>query len=93
MSGLMNSPINEEINLFSDEDLNLISSFTTRSSDLNLPCPICREIFALEEVLRALPRCGHIFHAACIDPWLMRNNPTCPVCRNNIRQSLTSLAS
>mmetsp|Transcript_10355 Transcript_10355/g.10319 ORF Transcript_10355/g.10319 Transcript_10355/m.10319 type:complete len:94 (-) Transcript_10355:14-295(-) len=93
MNGLMNSPINEETNLFSDEDLNLISSFTTRTSDLNLQCPICHEVFSLEEVLRALPVCRHVFHAACIDRWLMRNSTTCPVCRNNIRQSLTRIAN
>nr|XP_020194175.1 E3 ubiquitin-protein ligase RLIM-like [Aegilops tauschii subsp. strangulata] len=29
---------------------------------------------------RRLPRCGHVFHAGCIDEWLKRSL-TCPSCR------------
>ncbi|KAG0517596.1 hypothetical protein BDA96_09G103100 [Sorghum bicolor] len=33
-----------------------------------------------DQVLRALPRCGHCFHDKCIGKWL-KAHPTCPVCR------------
>ncbi|PKU60453.1 RING-H2 finger protein ATL70-like [Dendrobium catenatum] len=47
-------------------------------------CPIC--FFDYEEqgddnALRLLPECGHLFHAACVDPWLRRRQ-TCPLCRS-----------
>jgi hypothetical protein len=33
---------------------------------------------------RKLNRCGHLFHAACVDNWFARN-AHCPVCRADIR--------
>lgn len=45
---------------------------------LDVPeCPIC---YSAEGVMVKLG-CNHGFHAACIKPWLERNNLTCPVCR------------
>jgi hypothetical protein len=48
-------------------------------------CPICiawwEEADASTELLR-LP-CRHLFHSACISPWLQRTN-TCPVCRHEM---------
>ena len=44
-------------------------------------CVICLEDFEDGESCQVLPHCKHIFHTNCIDHWL-RNNPTCPVCRN-----------
>lgn len=43
-------------------------------------CSVCLCSFAPNEVLRVLPLCGHVFHAACVDTWLQRN-ATCPNCR------------
>ena len=40
-------------------------------------CSICMD--ALESGVKAL-RCGHAFHAACVDRWL-RISRTCPTCR------------
>lgn len=43
-------------------------------------CAVCLAEFAEGEIGRALPRCGHGFHEACIATWL-RVNTTCPLCR------------
>uniref|UniRef100_A0A0E0JRF8 RING-type domain-containing protein n=1 Tax=Oryza punctata TaxID=4537 RepID=A0A0E0JRF8_ORYPU len=43
-------------------------------------CAICLTEFAQGDRVRVLPRCGHGFHARCIDRWLAARQ-TCPTCR------------
>ncbi|RLL95070.1 hypothetical protein CFD26_102679 [Aspergillus turcosus] len=43
-------------------------------------CSICMEQLKGEEDVRPLP-CEHIFHPACVDPWLTRYHTSCPLCR------------
>ncbi|KAF7067279.1 hypothetical protein CFC21_073187 [Triticum aestivum] len=43
-------------------------------------CAICLAEFAPGNEVRVLPTCGHDFHAACVDVWLLSNS-TCPSCR------------
>ncbi|XP_062199330.1 RING-H2 finger protein ATL80-like [Phragmites australis] len=43
-------------------------------------CAICLAEFARGDVVRVLPPCGHGFHAACVDVWLLSTS-TCPSCR------------
>jgi len=47
--------------------------------DAKQQCSVCWDDFKLDEDVRQL-RCEHIFHEACIIPWLELHN-TCPVCR------------
>lgn len=48
-------------------------------------CSVCQSNYVLNEFVRTLPICKHIFHKRCIDPWIKRNQkPTCPVCREQI---------
>jgi hypothetical protein len=42
-------------------------------------CALCLEDYEVDEVLREL-RCGHRYHASCVDEWLTRTKRTCPVC-------------
>jgi hypothetical protein len=44
-------------------------------------CVICTGTLSAGETVIRLPPCGHIFHAACIEPWLTAHH-TCPTCRN-----------
>lgn len=46
-------------------------------------CPICLEGFSDREQVKRI-RCGHVFHAGCIDPWLLERSDVCPVCRQNV---------
>lgn len=41
-------------------------------------CAICAEDFARGVVVRRLP-CSHLFHPACVDPWLLGFATTCPI--------------
>ncbi|KAK7315018.1 hypothetical protein VNO77_33550 [Canavalia gladiata] len=45
-----------------------------------LQCAVCLREFTDTDVLRFLPKCGHVFHPDCIDAWLA-SHVTCPLCR------------
>lgn len=46
-------------------------------------CAVCLEGHRPGERCRVLPRCKHVFHAACVDRWLVKV-PACPVCRSGV---------
>ncbi|XP_057424962.1 RING-H2 finger protein ATL11-like [Lotus japonicus] len=50
-----------------------------------LECAVCLNEFRDHETLRLIPKCSHVFHAECVDAWLV-NQSTCPVCRANLLQ-------
>lgn len=43
-------------------------------------CVICLEDFELNDVVRVLRGCKHVFHVLCIDSWCFYKL-TCPICR------------
>ncbi|KAF0733458.1 hypothetical protein Ae201684P_004992 [Aphanomyces euteiches] len=47
-------------------------------------CVVCMEPITADAA--RLSACGHIFHTACIRPWLRRNT-TCPLCRVGLLHS------
>ncbi|KAJ6648804.1 E3 ubiquitin-protein ligase [Pseudolycoriella hygida] len=53
------------------------------TKDCTFDCGICLSPIAHQEFVRRLP-CLHIFHALCIDMWLLRGKLDCPYCRGNI---------
>ncbi|XP_072967858.1 RING-H2 finger protein ATL80-like [Typha angustifolia] len=55
-------------------------------------CPICLAEFAEGEEIRILPRCGHGFHAACVDTWL-GSHASCPSCRRTLLVPAATAAS
>lgn len=57
-------------------------------------CAVCLDDLSLSDIGRLLP-CGHIFHASCIDRWILhmatRTNATkvnilCPLCKRGLLQ-------
>jgi hypothetical protein len=46
-------------------------------------CAICLAEFGEWEEVRVMPQCGHGFHVACVDTWLLSNS-SCPSCRRPI---------
>jgi len=46
-------------------------------------CCICFEDLQDGERVRAIRKCQHLFHTACIDPWLLRK-AECPMCRTRL---------
>ncbi|XP_052207241.1 probable E3 ubiquitin-protein ligase RHA4A [Diospyros lotus] len=45
-------------------------------------CSVCLGEFEMQEELRQVPSCKHVFHVECISLWLqLSNNSTCPLCR------------
>ncbi|MED6135323.1 hypothetical protein PIB30_045443 [Stylosanthes scabra] len=61
------------------------SDEVTKKSRVGGGCTICLGDYKESEMLRVLPGCGHVFHQACVDPWLMLHS-TCPICRKSLPQ-------
>lgn len=49
-------------------------------------CAVCIESYKIGEVVTVLT-CEHIFHKACIEPWLLERR-TCPMCKCDILKAL-----
>jgi Ring finger domain len=67
-------------------DCNTTTTTTTNSSSCcgqDTQCLVCLTDYEQGEHFRNLPKCGHSFHQACIDPWLLKHD-WCPVCRTTI---------
>lgn len=47
-------------------------------------CSICLVEFEEEDSVNKLPKCGHLFHAECLERWLDRCQFTCPLCRSSV---------
>ncbi|KAJ3057210.1 E3 ubiquitin-protein ligase rnf13 [Rhizophlyctis rosea] len=46
-------------------------------------CAICIDEFVPGSRVRELP-CRHVFHDTCVDPWLLRHNRLCPICKRDV---------
>ncbi|KAH7138926.1 hypothetical protein B0J11DRAFT_28750 [Dendryphion nanum] len=62
------------------------------TTDEGLGCSICTEDFEKGQDIRVLP-CDHKFHPECVDPWLLNVSGTCPLCRVDLRPTLSNESS
>lgn len=49
-----------------------------------LSCVICQDLLDGHVHVREL-RCGHVFHAECIEKWLTKCRVFCPVCKSQVQ--------
>lgn len=52
-------------------------------------CVVCLDGLQGTSV-RTLP-CGHKFHTACIDEWVVRGNGECPLCKSEFVDKMSSV--
>ncbi|KAM0833533.1 hypothetical protein ACQ4PT_064207 [Festuca glaucescens] len=62
------------------------------AEDVRVECAVCLSDLEDGEEARFLPRCGHGFHAQCVDTWLASHS-TCPLCRVTVAKPDASLTA
>ncbi|KAI4183338.1 MAG: hypothetical protein L6R41_005450 [Letrouitia leprolyta] len=45
-------------------------------------CLVCLCDYEIDEEVRRLNKCKHLFHRECIDQWLTTGRNSCPLCRS-----------
>lgn len=54
------------------------------ASECGEECAVCLSEVQAGDVVRCIPGCGHTYHRACIDLWLLRRSD-CPLCKGSAR--------
>lgn len=63
-----------------------IASLPQRTIDASVAgtkCAVCCMEFDAGEDACELPRCGHVYHGECVEPWL-KENKSCPTCKTEV---------
>ncbi|GER43655.1 RING/U-box superfamily protein [Striga asiatica] len=50
--------------------------------EVDSACSICLERVGLDDWVRDLCICSHLFHVQCLDTWIDEGQVTCPLCRS-----------
>ncbi|PVU89810.1 hypothetical protein BB559_004935 [Furculomyces boomerangus] len=65
---------------------NVVSDDGHKENDVE--CQICFEKIELTEDIRLIS-CNHLFHTQCIDTWLTTRSSFCPICRHDLRLTIS----
>jgi hypothetical protein len=80
--GLQQAQQSDVVASLSSEDISKLEKYTLKE-DLDYSCSICKTSMDTDENVCKL-ECGHIHHTECIEPWFVKYNYKCPVCRHEI---------
>ncbi|GAB4855088.1 hypothetical protein Ancab_023671 [Ancistrocladus abbreviatus] len=62
----------------------IFKEWDDRNQEDPTECAVCLSTLEQEDMARLLPNCNHIFHAECIEKWLISSQSTCPICRTQV---------
>ena len=84
LNQLFNGAMEQRVRGISEQDLRRLpmTKVSQKHVDNEVQCVTCMESFKLDEDVAELG-CKHIFHKACLIPWLQTRR-TCPVCRAQV---------
>ena len=93
MSSLLSSFLNTTVTVRASTEQLESASRLVRYGDITRPlsetCPISMDRFSIDDQVRQIHQCGHIFMPSEFDEWF-QSNVRCPVCRFDIRNHTTS---
>ena len=92
MSSLLSSFLNTTVTVRASTEQLESASRLVRYGDITRPlsetCPISMDRFSIDDQVRQIHQCGHIFMPSEFDEWF-QSNVRCPVCRFDIRNHTT----
>jgi len=95
MSNLLSSFLNTSVTVRPSNEQLEIASRLVRYGDIDTPlseaCPISMDRFNVDDQVRQIHHCGHLFVPSQFDEWF-QSNVRCPVCRFDIRNHTTQTA-
>jgi hypothetical protein len=93
MSSLLSSFLNTSVTVRASAEQLESGSRLVRYGNITRPlsetCPISMDRFSIDDQVRQIHQCGHIFMPSEFDEWF-QSNVRCPVCRFDIRNHTTS---
>jgi hypothetical protein len=63
------------------DEIKLLANLHQIMENTSERCLICLEDWLDQDAERRLLDCGHLFHAPCLDQWLVGSSNSCPLCR------------
>lgn len=87
-----NTSVSDSVDTDADSKHDAAVPIAAEADEGDQMCSICTDEFELGEDIRLLP-CNHMFHPACVDPWLLDISGTCPLCRIDLNPQTNAEAS
>ena len=93
MSNILSSFLNTSVTIRPTAEQLEAASRLVRYGDIDRPlsesCPISMDRFNIDDLVRQIHHCGHLFGPSQFDEWF-QSNVRCPVCRFDVRNHATS---